>query len=102
MKDFALIAAGFLAGVAGSWFNSFLTEFSVKKIVFSPDAPKWLGGLFGFLFITKLFLFFAFCYAVIRYLNFNLWGVIAGILTHQVFRILYKVYLWYAKSKQAS
>lgn len=102
MKDFALIAAGFLAGVVGSWFNSFLTEFSVKKIILSPNAPKWLGGLFGFFFVTKLFIFFAFCYAVIRYLNFNLWGVIAGILTHQVFRILYKVYLWYAKSKQAS
>ncbi len=102
MRDFILIAAGFLAGAGGSWVNSFLTEFSLKKILFSPKAPKWLGGLFGFLFITKLFLFFAFCYAVIRFLDFNLWGVIAGILTHQAGRILYKLYLWYARSKPAS
>ncbi len=102
MTGFGLIAAGFLAGAIGSWFNSFLTEFSVRKLLFSPQAPKWLGGLFGFFFVTKLFFFFAYCYAVIRFLNFNLWGVIAGILTHQVFRIFYKVYKWYAHNKPAS
>ncbi len=100
--DFVLIAAGFLAGAGGSWLNSFLTEFSLRKIVLSPKAPKWLAGLFGFFFTTKLFLFFAFCYAVIRFLGFNLWGVIAGILTHQFFRIAYKLYLWYARDKSTS
>jgi len=102
MKEFALIAAGFLAGAAGSWFNSFLTELAVKKIILSSDAPKWLGGLFGLFFIAKLFIFFAFCYTIIRYLGFNLWGVITGILFHQVSRIFYKVYQWYARSKPVS
>lgn len=102
MKELILIIAGFLAGATGSWLNSFLTELALKKIILSPNAPKWLGGLFGLFFITKLFIFFAFCYAVIRYLGFNLWGVIAGILFHQISRIFYKVYLWYTKSRPVS
>ncbi len=99
MSELIPFAAGFLAGAGGSWFNSFLTEFSLRKLLFSQKAPKWLGGLFGLLFVTKLFLFFAFCYAVIRFLGFSLWGVIAGILAHQTLRVIYKAYIWYARSK---
>ncbi|HDN80571.1 MAG: hypothetical protein DRI61_09895 [Chloroflexi bacterium] len=84
----SLVTLGFLAGAGGSWLNSYLTELAVKFLFSSRNSPTWGAGLFGLFFMTKLTLLFAFCYAVIRFLHFSLWAVIAGILSHQAFHLI--------------
>jgi len=94
---------GFAAGGVGSWANSYLTEWAIK-LLFSPgrSLPKWSGGLFGLFFLTKLMLLFAFCYAVIRFLNFSLLGVIAGILTYQIYRTIHLAYRYLSERDRAT
>ncbi len=100
MRMWILLGLGFVAGAGGSWVNSFLTEIAVKSLFSSRNPPPaWGAGLFGLFFITKLLVLFAFCYAVVRFLHFSLWGVIAGILTHQILRQLRLAYLYINRQK---
>ena len=102
MMTWGTVVLGFIAGAGGSWLNSYLTEQAVKGRLSSKGLPSRGAGLFGLFFMTKLLLLFAFCYALIRFLGFSVWGIIAGMLTHQVFRLFYLAYRYRAEIGQSN